>query len=224
MTQKPGTQKSGYEKTHTADSIRDITPARLEAFSDGVIAIIITIMVLELKVPHRDTWDSLLAQWPVFMSYGLSFLLVAEYWMNHHQLFHLLSRVGTRILWSNLLLLFCISLIPFFTGFMGENHISAFSTAAYSAWCLVCAVAFFILLQAIFRRVNIEEEEKRCLWRAMLIRCFSAQALYAAATVTALYSPSAALALNFVVAALYFIPNAWMEKKNLSAPGKKQGH
>jgi uncharacterized membrane protein len=190
-----------------------ITPTRLEAFSDGVIAIIITIMVLELKVPHHDTFADLAAQWPVFVSYALSFLLVAEYWMNHHMLFHLIRHVGDRLLWSNLLVLFCISLIPFFTGFMGENHISAFSVAAYSAWCLVCAISFMILLTAAFRHVDMKEEDKRCLRQAAILKCGIAITLYGIAVLVAPYSPMTALALNFVVAVLYFLPNTWLERE-----------
>ncbi|MEZ0225392.1 MAG: TMEM175 family protein [Alphaproteobacteria bacterium] len=190
-----------------------ITPTRLEAFSDGVIAIIITIMVLELKVPHQDTLAGLAAQWPIFISYALSFLLVAEYWMNHHMLFHLIRHVGDRLLWSNLLVLFCISLIPFFTGFMGENHISAFSVAAYSAWAMVCAISFMVLLTAVFRHVDMKEEDKRCLRQAALLKCCIAIVLYGLAVVAAPYSPMTALALNFVVAIMYFLPNTWLEKR-----------
>lgn len=190
-----------------------ITSTRLEAFSDGVIAIIITIMVLELKIPHHDTLQDLLNQWPVFVSYALSFLLVAEYWMNHHMLFHLIRHVGNRLLWSNMLVLFCISLIPFFTGFMGENHISAFSVAAYSAWGMACAVSFMVLLTAVFRHVDMKEEDKRCLQQAAILKCFIAIVLYGLAVVTASYSPLTALALNFVVAIMYFLPNTWLEKK-----------
>lgn len=194
-----------------------LTPTRLEAFSDGVIAIIITIMVLDLHVPHEDTAGALLAQWPVFLSYGLSFLLVAEYWMNHHLLFHLIRHVDNRILWSNLLLLFCISLIPFFTGFMGENHISVFSVAVYSGWCFICAVSFLFLLLAIFRHVDMTANDKACMRRAAIIKVLVAQVLYAAAVPIASRSPGVALLLNFFVNAMYFLPNSWLEKKE----GKK---
>src|SRR3954470_16638075 len=98
---------------------QNMSSARLEAFSDGVIAIIITIMALELKAPHADDAAQLLALWPVFMSYVLSYLMVAIYWVNHHRLFHLMKQVDNRILWSNILLLFCLSLVPFATAYMG---------------------------------------------------------------------------------------------------------
>jgi uncharacterized membrane protein len=199
----------------TAGSNRagDISSSRLEAFSDGVIAIIITIMVLELKIPHEQSFAALLAQWPVFISYILSFLLVAVYWLNHHMLFHLVRRVDNRILWSNMLLLFTISLIPFFTGFMAENRISAFTISVYSAWCLVCATAFLVLLAAIFRHVDMEKADRRCLRRAALVKCTVAQGFYLLAAFAAFASPLAALALNFIVAAMYFLPDAWLQKK-----------
>jgi uncharacterized membrane protein len=190
---------------------REITPARLEAFTDGVMAIIITVMVLEFKVPHTDTLPALLELWPVFVSYALSFLLVAEYWMNHLLLFHISRKMDNRILWSNLLSLFTISLIPFFTAFMGENHISPFSTAAYSAWCLVCAVGFLIQLTAILG--HAQTEEMRCLKRAAVTKNIVAIGLYLLAVVAARESPRLALTLDFAVAVMYFLPNAWLEKR-----------
>jgi uncharacterized membrane protein len=190
-----------------------MSPARLEAFSDGLFGIIITVMVLELKTPH-DTLPALLGQWPLFTSYVLSFLVAAEYWVNHHMLFHLVRRVDTRILWSNLLLLFALTLIPFFTDFMEENHLSAFSVAAYSGWCLVCAICFTVLLLAVFRHVDMKDEDRRCMRQAALVKCFVAQLLYLAAVFVAFRSAFGALALNFVVAAMYFLPNAWIEKRH----------
>ena len=191
---------------------KPVTPARLEAFSDGVIAIIITIMVLELKVPHEASLHGISALWPVFLSYALSFLLVAEYWINHHMLFHMVRKVTNRILWSNLFLLFCTSMIPFFTAFMGENSINPFSTAAYSAWCCVCAVAFLNLLSAIFPHFE-ENEDTRCFQRAARIKSVIAIGLYALAAAAALWQPALALGLNFAVAVMYFLPNAWLEKR-----------
>lgn len=196
-----------------SDRAAEVSSARLEAFSDGVIAIVITIMVLELKIPHDQSLAGLLGQWPVFVSYVLSFLLVAVYWLNHHMLFHLVRRADNRILWSNMLLLFSISLIPFFTGYMAENRISAFTISAYSAWCFVCASAFLVLLAAVFRHVDMKAADNRCLRRAALMKCVVAQGLYLLAAAVAFASPYAALALNFIVAAMYFLPNAWLEKK-----------
>jgi uncharacterized membrane protein len=188
---------------------QEITPNRLEAFSDGVIAIIITIMVLELKVPHSDTLEGLGTLWPKFLSYALSFLLVAEYWMNHHLLFTLICRVDNRVLWSNLLLLFTISLIPFFTAFMGENHISAFSVMAYSACTCACSFVYLVLLTAIFRECD-ETGAQRSLRRSAYFKSITAIVIYGCAVPAALVHPALSLALNFVVGMMYFLPDAWL--------------
>ena len=124
---------------------------RLEAFSDGVIAIIITIMVLEMKVPHGDQWSDLLKLWPVFLSYVLSFANVGIYWNNHHHLLHAAKKVNGPILWANLHLLFWLSLIPFTTGWMGENHFAPLPVAVYAFDLLMCAVAYTILQKQIIR-------------------------------------------------------------------------
>ena len=118
---------------------------RLEAFSDGVIAIIITIMVLEMKVPHGDTWADLAKLWPVFLSYVLSFANVGIYWNNHHHMLHAVNKVNGAILWANLHLLFWLSLMPFTTGWMGENHFAPLPVAVYAFDLLMCALAFTIL-------------------------------------------------------------------------------
>ncbi len=125
--------------------------ARLEAFSDGVIAILITIMVLELKVPHGTTLEALQPQLPVFLTYLLSFIYVGIYWSNHHHLFHLVEQVSGGILWSNLNLLFWLSLIPFATGWMGENHFASLPTAVYGCVLLTAAIAYRILVVVICR-------------------------------------------------------------------------
>ncbi len=118
---------------------------RLEAFSDGVIAIIITIMVLELKVPHRSDFGALLPLWPVFVSYVLSFIYVGIYWNNHHHLLHAVKEVSGGVLWANLHLLFWLSLIPFVTAWMGENHFESGPTAAYGFVLFMCAFAYSLL-------------------------------------------------------------------------------
>ena len=122
---------------------------RLEAFSDGVIAIIITIMVLELKVPHGTQLASLWPLWPVFLSYVLSFVYLGIYWNNHHHMLHATERVSGGVLWANLHLLFWLSLVPFVTGWMGENHFAAAPTALYGVVMLLAAIAYWILLQSI---------------------------------------------------------------------------
>lgn len=123
--------------------------SRLEAFSDGVTAIIITIMVLELKVPHAGEFAGLKPLLPVFLSYVLSFIYVGIYWNNHHHMFHATCRVTGAILWANLHLLFWLSLFPFTTGWMGENHLAAAPTALYGFVLLMAAVAYFVLQRAI---------------------------------------------------------------------------
>lgn len=125
--------------------------SRLEAFSDGVLAIIITIMVLEMKVPHGETIAALWPVLPVFLSYVLSFLYVGIYWNNHHHMLHLVHRVNGGILWANLHLLFWLSLLPFATGWMGENHFSAGPSVLYGVVLLMAAVAYWILQRTIIR-------------------------------------------------------------------------
>jgi uncharacterized membrane protein len=124
---------------------------RLLAFSDGVIAIIITIMVLELKVPHTPTFDALLTVGPVFVSYVLSFIYIAVYWNNHHHFFHLVHRVNGSILWANMHLLFWLSLIPFATGWMGENEFAPLPTAVYGVSLLMPALAWKIMQWTLVR-------------------------------------------------------------------------
>ena len=121
---------------------------RLEAFSDGVIAIIITIMVLELKVPDADTLEALLPLMPVLLSYVLSFIYVGIYWNNHH-LLHAVSHVNGRVLWANLHLLFWLSLIPFVSGWMGENHFTTLPVAAYGIVLFMCAIAYSVLVRSL---------------------------------------------------------------------------
>ncbi|UGQ48712.1 TMEM175 family protein [Massilia endophytica] len=122
---------------------------RLEAFSDGVIAIIITIMVLELKVPHSPDFGALLTLWPVFMSYVLSFIYVGIYWNNHHHLIHAVKEVSGGVLWANLHLLFWLSLIPFVTAWMGENHFHTGPTIAYGFVLFMCSVAYALLARGL---------------------------------------------------------------------------
>jgi uncharacterized membrane protein len=126
-----------------------MSTSRLEAFSDGVIAIIITIMVLELKIPHDPSWTALQDLVPVMLTYTLSFVNVGIYWSNHHHLFHMTDRVNGAILWANLHLLFWLSLMPFATGWMGENHFAKVPTAVYGIDLAMCGVAYTILVRTI---------------------------------------------------------------------------
>jgi len=122
---------------------------RLEAFSDGVLAIIITIMVLEIKVPHGAEWSQLRPLLPTFLSYLLSFVYVGIYWGNHHHLLHSLKNISSAIIWANLSLLFCLSLIPFATGWMGENEFASNTVFLYGIVLLSCSITFFILQKAV---------------------------------------------------------------------------
>jgi uncharacterized membrane protein len=122
---------------------------RLETFSDGVIAIIITIMVLELKIPHGTDWESLRPIVPVFLTYVLSFIYLGIYWNNHHHMLYVTDQINGKILWANMHLLFWLSLIPFVTGWMGENHFAPLPTAVYGAVLLAASIAYYILQKLI---------------------------------------------------------------------------
>jgi uncharacterized membrane protein len=127
--------------------------SRLEAFSDGVLAIIITIMVLEFKTPHTADWSAIRELYPNFLSYALSFVFIGIYWGNHHHLFHTFQNINAGIIWANLNLLFWLSLVPFTTGWMGENHFASNTVVFYAALLLCCGIAFTIL-QICIQRVN----------------------------------------------------------------------
>jgi len=126
-----------------------MTKSRLEAFSDGVVAILITIMVLELKVPHSAGWQALRPMLPTFLAYLMSFVFLGIYWNNHHHMLHAATRINGKILWANLHLMFWLSLVPFVTGWMGENHRESAPTAAYGLVLLFAAIAYTILQKAI---------------------------------------------------------------------------
>ncbi len=128
-----------------------MTKGRMEAFSDGVLAIIITIMVLEIKVPHGNSFNDLLPLLPIFLSYVLSFIYLGIYWNNHHHMLHTVKKVSGKILWANLHLLFWLSLVPFVTGWMGENHFAAETMALYGFIMLMAAIAYFFLQNSIIR-------------------------------------------------------------------------
>jgi uncharacterized membrane protein len=130
-----------------------MSKTRLEAFSDGVIAIIITILVLELKVPHGTDWDAIRPLAPVFLTYVLSFIYLGIYWNNHHHMLHLVRRINGAALWANLHLLFWLSLIPFVTGWMGANHFAPLPTAAYGVVLLMSGIAY-VILQSVFIRTE----------------------------------------------------------------------
>jgi uncharacterized membrane protein len=181
----------------------------MEAFSDGVIAIIITIMVLDLKVPHGESLDALLPVIPVFLSYVLSFLYVGIYWNNHHHMLHASDRVTGPILWANLHLLFWLSLFPFATGWMGENHFAAVPTALYGAVLLMAAAAYWILQQSIIASQGPASLLKRAVgsdWKGKL-----SPVLYLVGIAAAFWSPRVSQALYTFVAALWLVPDRRIE-------------
>jgi len=183
---------------------------RLEAFSDGVLAIIITIMVLEMKVPHGENLAALQPVLPVFLSYVLSFLYIAIYWNNHHHMLHTAHRVSAGVLWSNLHLLFWLSLFPFVTGWMGENHFAAMPTALYGLVLLMAAVAYWILARAIIAT----EGEGSLLARAMG-KDFKGNAsvlIYIAAIPLAFVNQWISQGLYVVVALMWLIPDRRIER------------
>ena len=182
---------------------------RLTAFSDGVIAIIITIMVLELKVPHGADWNALGSLVPVFLSYVLSFVSVAIYWNNHHHLLHTVARVNGLILWANVHLLFWLSLTPFATGWMGENDFAPLPTAVYGVALLMPAVAYALLQKAITRTHGMESLLARALGDD--IKGKISPLLYIAGILLALVSPWISVALYTLVALIWLIPDRRIE-------------
>jgi uncharacterized membrane protein len=138
---------------------------RLEAFSDGVIAILITIMVLELKIPHGADWESLRPLLPVFLTYVLSFIYLGIYWNNHHHMLYVTDQINGKILWANMHLLFWLSLVPFTTGWMGENHFAPLPTAVYGSVLLAAAIAYYILQQTIIAQQGANSKLKAAVGR-----------------------------------------------------------
>lgn len=183
---------------------------RLEAFSDGVLAIIITIMVLELKVPHGDHFTTLLALIPVFLSYILSFIYIGIYWNNHHHMLHTVQHVSGRILWANLHLLFWLSLIPFTTGWMGENHFAAAPTALYGAVLLMAAIAYWILQQSILAKHGKNSVLAQAVGKD--IKGKISPALYLIAIISAFFYQWLAGAIYVLVALMWLIPDRRIEK------------
>jgi uncharacterized membrane protein len=188
-----------------------MTRTRLEAFSDGVIAIIITIMVLELKIPHDPSWSALNGLLPVFLTYGLSFVYVGIYWANHHHMFHMTDRINGAVLWANLHLLFWLSLMPFATGWMGENHFAAIPTAVYGVDLLLCAIAYTALQNMIIRMQGSGSRLAEAVKRD--VKGKASMLTYALAIGLAFVMPAAAGALYVAVAMLWFVPDRRIEKR-----------
>lgn len=183
---------------------------RLEAFSDGVLAIVITIMVLELKVPHDPSIEGIAPLFPVFLSYVLSFIYIGIYWNNHHHMLHACSQVTGGILWANLHLLFWLSLFPFATGWMGENHFSTLPTALYGAALLCAAIAYYILQQTIIASQGRASPLRLAVgkdWKGKL-----SPVLYLLGIGLSFVSPWVATLIYVSVAALWLIPDRRIEQ------------
>ena len=184
---------------------------RLEAFSDGVIAIIITIMVLEMKVPHGGGLEDLTPLLPVFLSYVLSFVYVGIYWNNHHHMLHLCASVTGAMLWANLHLLFWLSLFPFATGWMGENHFAPVPTALYGVVLLMAGLAYYLLQRVIIHAQGGDSILRKAVgrdWKGIV-----SVLLYLAAILVALRSPRIADAVFVTVALLWLIPDRRIERR-----------
>jgi uncharacterized membrane protein len=184
---------------------------RLETFSDGVIAILITIMVLELRIPHGAGLDSLRPLFPVFLSYILSFIYLAIYWNNHHHMFQVTEKISGKIMWANMHLLFWLSLIPFSTGWMGENHFEPLPTAIYGMVLLGAAVAYYILQTAIIAEPGANVKLEKAIgkdWKGKL-----SPVLYLAAIALAFVNHWISEALYVFAAMIWFVPDKRIERK-----------
>jgi uncharacterized membrane protein len=183
---------------------------RLNAFSDGVLAIIITIMVLELKVPHSADWPALAGLLPVFLSYVLSFVYVGIYWNNHHHLMHASHGINGAIMWANMHLLFWLSLIPFATGWMGENHFAELPVAVYGVSLLMPAIAYYILQLAIVRANGADKTLANALGRD--VKGKLSPLFYIAGIGLAFVDPRISSALYIAVALMWLVPDRRIEK------------
>jgi len=184
--------------------------SRLEAFSDGVLAIIITIMVLELKVPHGESLSALQPLIPVFLSYLLSFIYIGIYWNNHHHLLHAMQQVNGAIMWANLHLLFWLSLLPFATGWMGENHFASITIALYGFILLMSAIAFYLLQRAIIAHQGKESLLASAVGQDMKGKL--SPLIYLIAIVLALLNVRMAGLLYVLVALAWLIPDRRIER------------
>lgn len=184
---------------------------RLEAFSDGVIAILITIMVLELKVPHEADWEALHALFPVFLTYVLSFIYLGIYWNNHHHMLQATRHVNGAILWANLHLLFWLSLVPFVTGWMGENHFAPLPTAVYGFVLLAAAIAYYILQTLIVREQGTNSDLHKAIGKDFKGKI--SPFIYIAAIFLAFVNQWISDALYVLVALMWLIPDRRIESK-----------
>lgn len=184
---------------------------RLEAFSDGVLAIIITIMVLEIKVPHGTQWQVLKPLAPVICSYILSFVFVGIYWGNHHHMLHTVKQVSPGIIWANLHLLFWLSLVPFVTAWMGENHMEANTVAAYAVVLLMCGLAFTIL-QLTIEKTNPFNEEMKNAYKKVMAKGIFSVVCYVSAIPLAFVNTTISAVLFIIVAIAWLVPDRHIER------------
>ena len=184
---------------------------RLEAFSDGVLAIIITIMVLEMKPPHGVELSALVPVWPVFVSYVLSFIYVGIYWNNHHHLMHAVHKVDGRVMWANLHLLFWLSLFPFMTGWMGENHFDTVPVALYGAVLFMAAIAYTILVQVLIAVHGRDSTLASAIGSDA--KGYVSLVVYLAGISIAFVNSYAGFAFYVLVAALWLIPDRRIERQ-----------
>ncbi len=184
--------------------------SRLEAFSDGVIAIIITIMVLELKIPHGHHFADLVPLFPVFISYILSFVFVGIYWNNHHHMFHVVKKISGGVMWANMHLLFWLSLIPFVTAWMGENHFSAFPVSLYGVVLLMAAIAYYILARALVVHHDADSELAIALGNDFKGKI--SVVIYAIAVPISFYQAWIAFVLYITVAIMWLVPDRRIER------------
>jgi uncharacterized membrane protein len=185
--------------------------ARLEAFTDGVIAILITIMVLELKIPEGSTLDALRPLMPVFFTYVLSFVYLGIYWNNHHHMFQAIDRVNGKILWANMHLLFWLSLVPFVTGWMGQNHFAPLPTAVYGGVLILAAIAYTILVITLVAEHGPDSRLARALGRD--VKGKVSILIYAAAILVAFTNQWIADGLYAFVALMWLVPDRRIESK-----------
>ena len=183
---------------------------RLEAFTDGVIAILITIMVLELKVPEGESWDALRPLLPIFLTYVLSFLVLGIYWNNHHHMLHAADRINGKVMWANLHLLFWLSMIPFVTGWMGENHFAALPTALYGVVLLFAAVSYTILQRLLCAELGPDSRLARAMGRD--VKGKLSMALYVAGIGLAFINEWVSDALYVAVVLMWLVPDSRIEK------------
>jgi uncharacterized membrane protein len=184
--------------------------SRMEAFSDGVLAIIITIMVLELKVPHGVELDDLRPLIPTVLTYLLSFIYIGIYWNNHHHMLHAVKQVSGGVLWANLHLLFWLSLVPFVTGWMGENHFAPVPIAMYGVVLLMAGVAYFVLQQVIIRKQGKDSVVAKAVGRDLKGK--ASPVIYLVAIIAAFFSPALAGSLYALVALMWVIPDRRFER------------